>query len=506
MKKLIITILLFFTFSISNANNLNIANVSLPTTTSIQFDVSWDNSWNVNLVSNDAVWIFIKTQICGLNQSQYVHADLNTSSLNHSVTGGLLQVDAVSDGKGVFIKRTGFGAGNIATATVTLTFAGPYVTANTNFEVLGIEMVYVSQGSFTVGDGSTSNTLHSANSFGSNNSTPRLIASEAAMAQDYLRNNKGGDGSRTAHAAIIAGFPKGFNGFYCMKYEISQQQYVAFLNLLDFTSQGTRTLVSPNGVVGTLALTTVGNENRNAIKISTSGIPSSAAVYGNDLNNNGTFDENGDGGDLACNYLSWQDLQAYLDWSALRPMTELEYEKACRGSGASVLNEYVWGSTNINQAVSSTLFNAGQTNEVSSSTDDGLCAYGAGTSAILGPIRVGFAATAITGRTGAGASVYGILDLGGNLFEQVFQCGYYNGSARTSVPIFTGSLGDGTLDGVGNSDVTNWGGGVSLSIVRGGNWSYTNQRTQVSDRFYVNSTAENGSRFSGSGGRGVRQF
>ena len=30
-------------------------------------------------------------------------------------------------------------------------------------------------------------------------------------------------------------------------------------------------------------------------------------------------------------HISWSDMSAYLDWSGLRPMTELEYEKACRG-------------------------------------------------------------------------------------------------------------------------------------------------------------------------------
>jgi formylglycine-generating enzyme required for sulfatase activity len=155
--------------------------------------------------------------------------------------------------------------------------------------------------------------------------------------------------------------------------------------------------------------------------------------------------------------------------------------------------------------VSSSLINSGAAGEVSTSTADGLCAYLGGVSTTLGPLRTGFAATAITGRTGAGASYWGILDLSGNVWEQTFQCGYYNGSARTSVPIFTGVSGDGELDALGNADATNWGGGVSMSVVRGGNWEYTAQRAQVSDRYYVNSIAQNSSRTCRTGGRGVRQ-
>ena len=53
--------------------------------------------------------------------------------------------------------------------------------------------------------------------------------------------------------------------------------------------------------------------------------------------------------------LSWPDLCAYADWAALRPMTELEYEKACRGPNNPVLGEYAWGNTSISlTAVSQT--------------------------------------------------------------------------------------------------------------------------------------------------------
>ena len=42
------------------------------------------------------------------------------------------------------------------------------------------------------------------------------------------------------------------------------------------------------------------------------------------------------------------DLVAYLDWAALRPMTELEYEKIARGSAEAIVpGEYAWGSTSI---------------------------------------------------------------------------------------------------------------------------------------------------------------
>lgn len=488
------------------ANNVLITNVSAPSTTTIQFDISWDNSWNAAAPTNnwDAVWVFVKTQVCLPGSSPWLHANLSTVSANHSVTGGVLQVDAVTDGRGVFIRRSALGAGSIATSTVVLQFSSSYTVASTNYEVIGIEMVNVPQGSFTVGDGSANTGTQSANAFGTTNtsSLPSTISSEGALAQDALRNNSIG---ATGHNAIIAAFPKGFNAFYCMKYEISQQQYVTFLNLLDFGQQTNRTAVLPSSATGTAALAASSGANRNAIEISTPGVAfSTPAIYGNDLNGNDVYDEANDGGNIACNYLSWDDLRAYLDWAALRPMTELEYEKAARGTNASVLVEYPWGSTTINQAISSALSNGGQATEVSTSTADGLCAHNGGASATLGPLRVGFAATSITIRTGAGASFYGIMDMGGNVWEQAYQVGYVSGPSRVNTPIFTGVLGDGTLDALGNANQTNWAGGNNLSIVRGGNWEYTAQRVQTSDRFYVNSTAENATRIRRTGGRGVR--
>ncbi len=487
--------------NLSYANNVIITNVSAPTTNTIQFDISWENSWfAVSPPSNwDAVWIFVKTQVCVLGSSPWVHANVSTTSANHTVTGGVLQVDAVTDGKGVFLRRSAVGGGNIATATVVLQFASSYVILSTNYEVLGIEMVQVPQGSFQLGDGAPS-----TNSFGAgpNTTIPATIGSEGALAQDALKYNVSGS---TDHQPISANFPKGFVSFYCMKYEISQQQYAAFLNLLDFNQQINRTAVSPLSATGTAALAPAAGDNRNSIEIVTPGIAfASPAIYGNDLNGNNTYNEAADGGNIACNYLSWDDMKAYLDWAALRPMTELEFEKACRGLNPSVPNEYAWGSITISQAISNLLTNGGQPTEVSTSTADGLSAHSGGVSTVLGPLRVGFAATAATFRTGAGASYYGILDLSGNVWEQVFTAGYSTGASRLGGITFDGTLGDGLLDANGAANAANWG-AVGISIVRGGNWEDSNLRAKVSDRLInANTTNQNTTRIRRTGGRGVR--
>lgn len=135
------------------ANNLQIGvpsvNVGAGT---ISFTIQWDNSWYITSgPSNwDGVWIFVKRQACADNL--WNHALLSTNPADHSITGGVLQVDAVTDGMGVFIRRIGAGIGNIASATATLKLQiAPNLVDN--FQTFGIEMINIPQGDFYIGDG-----------------------------------------------------------------------------------------------------------------------------------------------------------------------------------------------------------------------------------------------------------------------------------------------------------------------------------------------------------------
>jgi formylglycine-generating enzyme required for sulfatase activity len=374
-------------------------------------------------------------------------------------------------------------------------------------KVFGIEMVYIPEESFYVGDGSTGTPPNSQNSFGDNNSTnPRLITSENALSANALEHVN--MGAPTRHLAIPADFPKGYAAFYCMKYEISQDQYVRFLNTLAASQQSNRTAFSTISPSGTFALASSSAKNRNFIKIITpsSGIPAIPAIYGVDLNDNNTYNEPDDGLTIACNYLSWNDLTAYLDWAALRPITELEFEKAARGpssQGLPVIAQFAWGTTNITAANAGSINNAGEASEISTLSGNGLCANGSGNTA-HGPLRVGFAATNSTNRQGAGSSYYGVLDLSGNVWEQCVHVGYNSGVGNGAVPIFNGSNGDGTLDTGGNADVSDWG-LVGRSVVRGGNWFDGSSLCQISNRQFVTSSGtENGNRNPRTGGRGGR--
>src|SRR5690554_226190 len=486
----------------SFANNLQITNVTA-TTSSIQFNISWENSWFTNNPPNnwDAVWIFIKAQDCESFDKAWKHVDVSTTASDHTAAG-LLTVNSVTDGKGVFVRRSSFGFGTIPSTSVNIKLQGTYNLANVNFEVMGIEMVAVLEGGFDVGGSGSYGFGLSQNA-----AVPYKINSESSISTGALRTSSSSS-HQTYNPAIPTAFPKGSSKFYVMKYEISQEQYVAFLNLLNITEQTAITQHIPNSNTKTNALATsaTGILNRNGIQIQTPGNVTTPAIYGCNLNNNAVFNEAADGQNIACNFLKWTDLLAYLDWSALRPMTELEYEKAARGFDPALNNAFAWGNTAITPAVSNSSTGSGTGTELSSATlipGSGLCVHGTNsTSATYGPMRVGFAATQTTDRAGAGASYWGVMELSGNVWEQAFSVGYGN----SNIAPFTGLLGNGELSPVGEANQTGWSLDPSHSIVRGGSYNSSTTHCQISNRNYISSNSLNLNRDKETGGRGVRQF
>jgi len=313
-------------------------------------------------------------------------------------------------------------------------------------------------------------------------------------------------------APANASWPNGYNSFYCMKYEISQGQYRDFLNTLTFAQQVNRTAVLPTSAAGTGALANP-NANRNGIDIQTPGnaITLLPAIYGCNFDADANFNESVDGEWIACNFLSWQDGCAYMDWAGLRPMTELEYEKACRGNLTAVSLEYAWGNTS-EPPLANSLSNEGQSGEITNSNANWY--YG---NSMGGPVRVGAFAGAATSRAQAGATYYGILEMSGNLWEQTVSIA--NAAGRS----YTGLHGDGVLfrDGSANVDFwpgingnaststanTTFGGTLGVtqaagSLIRGGDWFFAAGEMRVSQRRYIASTYAD--RRFGFGCRGIR--
>lgn len=303
------------------------------------------------------------------------------------------------------------------------------------------------------------------------------------------------DFSVSSTQSLGANFPKGHKTFYCMKSEISQQQYVNFLNTLTRAQQDARTATTlASGTTSVTNRYVMSNtstlSNRNGIRCDASIHTSNPITFYSDFNGNGTGGEAGDGGWIACNFLSWADGSAYMDWAGLRPMSELEFEKAARGSRANTISEYAWGSNSATAAA--TLSNSGANNETVST---GNAIYG--TSAIGGPMRTGAFAKSGTGRSAAGGSLYGILDLSGNVEERVVNIGSTAGRS------YTGVHGNGALSVAGEADASNWPSSTSAGAgFRGGAWNTVLTRLRTSDRMRAN--VVDATRAAGYGFRGVR--
>jgi formylglycine-generating enzyme required for sulfatase activity len=266
-----------------------------------------------------------------------------------------------------------------------------------------------------------------------------------------------------------------------MKYELSQGQYRDFLNTLTYTQQVSLTNVAPTSTAGIGALTNT-NANRNGLDIQTPGNATTLlpAVYGCNLNANTTYNEAADGEWIACNFLRSTHSAAYLQWSGLRPITDLEFEKACRGSQTPVMDEFAWGNAIVTTVNS--INDAGLTSE----TGD-LNANAAMGNLTGGPLRVGSFARSSTNRVQSGASYYGIMEMSGNLHERCVSIGRLPG--RT----FIGTHGNGVLSNAGWANAATWPGidgngevtvGEGFGF-RGGVWSDAlGNSGKISDRVF----------------------
>jgi len=544
MQRLLYLLVFLCLGIVGNANNVTVANVALSATpntamdyTTVNFDVDWSNSWRTNVGPDnwDAAWIFVKYRL--KNSIVWKHATLNWADGTgtgdgHTVPGGAVissSNDTGSGGaKGVFIYASGIMAqGNVSYTGVELRWNygvdGLADDDRVEVAVFAIEMVYIPEASFYVGDGNP--TILGQFRIQASN-TPFQITSEGALTlggggvADLHNNNGTGmttadDFNNATSRTLPAAFPKGFNDFYIMKYEITQEQYVEFLNRLTRAQQALR---FPSTTVGNFMAAGAGQTtplNRNGVKLMVDPGVLDLRTYGNDLNNNGVAGEAGDGQNIACNFLSSVDLLAYLDWAALRPMTELEFEKSCRGTNAAVAGEHAWGSVLISGATGIT--NSGANNEVASNPTANVVYNNAG--GVPGPMRVGNFAGAATTQLQAGAGYYGAMELSGNVWEDVVLVGSVAGRS------FTGLHGNGDLNVLGHADVDFWPGmngnntpgnpngvyvgpngcsgyaGISFT---GGTWNIASWIT-TSDRTY-RGTGWNGinGRDTRNGGRGVR--
>ena len=361
------------------------AQVEAPSEPRFTFELNWEHAFRDDR-NHDATWVVLRSASDG--------SPVTLAATGHAIVGepaGELRVTA--DGGGVFVQLAEPYRGDVSW-TVTLGLREGWTERP---EVWAVEMVYVPAGPFELGDSDPRarelGSFHTADGEGGAAGVVR-VASEAALevgsdrgTLTYAASQYTGDGA----GPVPREFPKGTRAFYAMKHELRQGEYARFLNALPPRWQARR---RPDELPED-------TEDRASGSIE--------FVDGRFRAAQPT---------RPCNFVTWDDTCAYLDFLGLRPLTEFEFEKAARGPSQPVALDYPWGTASSDE----------MRRRVTPLRD-------------LTPSGIeGVARLDESNRAVIGASHYGVLDLAGSLWERVVSAGHAQGRA------FRGTHGDGVLD------------------------------------------------------------
>jgi len=398
------------------ATSLEIRNVELVPPGSIppravRFEVSWKNGWS-NAKNHDAAWVFVKLRVAE-EEPFFVHARLAPSGHSASALKGspAPQLELAADGTGVFLRGAvpfrGDAAFQVELALDPREVSKLDPQAKLTPEVFGTEMVFVPGGPFWVGDPDPASLDFAAlyrvgpdrkpgGPFEIDSEDPIRIGPEPGKV-DYRAPHPEYQGDR--QGPVPPEFPKGYRAFYLMKYEITQGDYAAFLNTLDDHQTASRAIHGGRGYESSRGSIGLRDGRYEAAK------PRRPA-----------------------NFVSWDDGAAFADWAGLRPMTDLEFFKACRGPGRPIPHEFPWGTASKERL-----------KRVVAKDDELVTTGDADESLLSDPTR-----------DVLGASYYWVLDLAGSVWEKVVTLGHPAGRA------FRGSHGDGELSPIGYATNEDW--------------------------------------------------
>jgi len=531
---------LFVVVSSSFANGVVISNVSLedryPAADEavIEFDIEWNNAYRAGYWY-DCVWIFFKAKKnSGTTWYHVMVKDLagevirtqEHESFYSRGDNADISLMASTDETGVLLFPSQNGSQPSIYSNdvrVVLNYgAAPLSAGDTDdiqVRVFAIEMIQIPESAYSIPGDETVNAPLSFgdyhNSFTVSTTLVRNIHLDGTTSYDDAQIEgtgigiDGDGGLDTDNDGDIdnANYPTAYTTYLLMKYEMTQGQYRDFLNTLTRAQQNTRT--ATNLAVGVTAATnryvmsdTSTMSDRQGIRCPATFNSSNPITFGCDYDGDGTFDESTDGEWIAMNYLSWPDVCAYADWAGLRPATELEYEKACWGTGRTYSSAYLPTGLSTCNAVEAPIVNPGENTEVMTNPSSNKYNFNNGSLDANGPLRVGFesvigstsAATISSGSSG----YYGNRGLSGNVWE------YYVSLGTSACRAYQGTHGDGVLTTTtsyeGNATNTDWPGinattarGVTDAATgyRGGAWNSmaASYELCVSDRTYASYAA-----------------
>lgn len=421
MKKSLLLSLFISFCSLAFANNMLVQNVTtlgndaVNKTIQVQFDISWDNSWR-DAINYDAAWIFMKFKNAS---GVWQHVQLNQTGFVAG-TGTANTVQVTSDKVGCWLYRSALGSGTFNTTGMQLQWnyglSGLSNVTGLEVRVFAVEMVYVPEGDFNCAklfynspeNFAAEKTFYApGDNFPVINTklSPQLRYNDGNTINLRIKGDAGID-SNTDGIIDIVNYPTGYRAFYSYKFELSEQQFADFLSTL--TSAQVNTL----GFTGT----------------------SISLINGQYFSSTPN---------KACGNSNTNRVLSYADWSGIRPMTILEFNKLSYGPLQPVLSPFTWSEGGQGCSVSQRLYPAWGSNANGGYNYNAL-------------IEVGSFAGSLTNRIQAGTSYYGAFDLTGNAHEPVVKLNYLN---------FSNVNGNGELSSIGLFDVNSWSSNSMITFV-----------------------------------------
>lgn len=446
----------------------------------VTFDMCWENAWK-NEINCDGVYIFIKYK----NKNKYGY---HSAKMLSSSKGEFDYTDKAPAGfeitnspitTGIYVPNTRLGSflypvEDCMERTMFLSGVKTPVEMSGEIEdvqVFAIEMVYIPTGAFELGEtiDVEKKALPSPNSFYTygkggiykvESEEPIAFGKEPGNLTCRIDTPMGLQGEDTF--VIPAEYPKGYCFMWYMKYPLTEGQFVQFVNCLTRKQQIPHVMadITTDKIEHFYAMTDTEEEiERCAVYCRKDGNGTEAPIkfftYAKERE---------------MNIISFDDVIAFACFAGLRPISELEFEKAARGTAAAVPNEFAWGTSRIGRVFHFDGVDGSGSEKLIPVLEGDLCNcnFGANSAKLAnqtyksetgsgwgGPISAGCFENSpiIAGyskRECTGASYYGVMELTGNLWEFLITVG--NSAGRSFIP----KHGTGELNEEGHSVISGW--------------------------------------------------
>jgi hypothetical protein len=292
------------------ADGLKISNVAIAPrdakTATVTFDIAWTNAYRFDSF-HDAAWVFFKVRPDAKAPWQHARlaADKVVNPTGYSAGEGTPLEFVVPMGDevfvGMFVRLAKDGRGAVSARKVTAVVE--LSVGKAEARAFGFEMVYVAEGSFSLGTNRRIlNSFYMYQEEGGR-TAPYRVTGAGAIPTGRQKGSLWAFGYQPEdHGEIPAAFPSGHAAFYCMKFPYFKQGlYADFLNTLTVEQAKKRWYTDGQG---------------------------------KEIKRGGTAPEytyTATAPDARTAWLSWEDHAVVAAWAGLRPLTELEFEKAVRG-------------------------------------------------------------------------------------------------------------------------------------------------------------------------------